>query len=350
MPKSAAELQAAYQRLDANFRRELTLLALVAYGKERPKLGKMAQSWQPERPATGSPLFVAPDQYGGQAELARPAEPSDATRQWLEEFTKLARCQQADALVVLAREAADAGQLSLAIEWATEAVRDNPDQAEARHVLGYELVDGQWLTSYAKRMVESGKVWHSKYGWIAKEDLPHYQAGERPSGNRWIPAQRDARRHDRQDEDWQVRTDHFLVTANDSLEAAAGTGRAARAAVPGVAAIVRRVLLCRTAKCADLFAGDRESRPRSRPFRVFYYRDRSRLRGGARAIASRGSPKRWASISTPTARPTSLPATSRTRQRYITRRSTSCFKKRTGGTARGRQGEFLDHRRHRHVF
>ena len=50
----------------------------------------------------------------------------------------------------LAKRAAEAGQLSLAFEWATEAVRENPDHAEARRVLGYELVDGKWLTPFAQ--------------------------------------------------------------------------------------------------------------------------------------------------------------------------------------------------------
>ena len=68
------------------------------------------------------------------------------------------RNKYADALFELAKRAAEAGQLSLAFEWATEAVRENPDHADARRVLGYELHDGQWLTPFAKRMVDAGKT------------------------------------------------------------------------------------------------------------------------------------------------------------------------------------------------
>jgi hypothetical protein len=271
-PKSAAELQAAYQRLDANFRHELSNLAFVAYGKQWPKLGEMAQSWQPERPATGSLLFIAPDQYGGQAEPAVPAEPSDATQLWLDEFTKL-RDGQADALFALAREAAEAGQLSLAIGWATEAVRDNPDHADARRVLGYELADGQWLTAYAKRMVDGGKVWRPRYGWISQQDVPRYEAGQRPSGGRWIPAERDARRRGRQDEGWQVRTDHFLVSSNDSLEAAAGLAARLEKLYQVWQQLFAGFYLT-DREVRELFAGERRARQQSQPFRVFYHRDK----------------------------------------------------------------------------
>ncbi len=100
-----------------------------------------------------------------------------------------------------AKRAAEAGQLSLAFEWATEAVRENPDHADARRVLGYELVDGQWLTPFAKRMVDAGKEWDPQRGWVATGDV---QKEQKPTKN-----------------GWRVRTDHFLVTSNHSQAAAA---------------------------------------------------------------------------------------------------------------------------------
>ena len=57
----------------------------------------------------------------------------------------------------LAKQAADAGQLSLAFQWATEALRENPDHADARRVLGYEQRDGQWLTAYGVKMFDAGR-------------------------------------------------------------------------------------------------------------------------------------------------------------------------------------------------
>ncbi len=83
---------------------------------------------------------------------------------------RAARNEYADSLFDLAKRAAEAGQLSLAFEWATEAVRENPDHADARRVLGYEQHDGQWLTPYAKRMVDAGKTWDPRAGWVAADD------------------------------------------------------------------------------------------------------------------------------------------------------------------------------------
>ena len=129
-----AELRAEYERLSS------------AYAATVP-------GWRPAPPASGSLLFVAPDQYAGEESLG-------------EQF-RAERNKYADALFELAKQAAEAGQLSLAFEWATETVRENPDHADARRVLGYEQRDGQWLTPYAKRMVDAGKKWDPQAGWIA---------------------------------------------------------------------------------------------------------------------------------------------------------------------------------------
>ena len=114
-----------------------------------------------------------------------------------------ARNKYADALFALAKRAAEAGQLSLAFEWATETVRENPDHADARRVLGYEQHDGQWLTPYCqadgRRRQELGSA-----GRLGRERTT--RRSESQAGHR---------------DGWQVRTDHFLVTTNHSLDAAA---------------------------------------------------------------------------------------------------------------------------------
>jgi hypothetical protein len=195
-------------------------------------------NWRPERPASGSLLFVAPDQYTGEVGG--------------EEYRD-ARNAYAEKLFSLAKRAADDGQLSLAFEWATEAVRENPDHADARRVLGYEKHDGQWLTPYAKRMVTAGKHWDPQAGWIAKDDA----AKDRNPGKNG----------------WQVRTDNFLVTSNDSLAAAADLAarlerlyQVWRQLFAGFSFTDREV--------RELFSGERAPRERHRPFRVNYHRDK----------------------------------------------------------------------------
>src|SRR3954454_5422538 len=94
--------------------------------------------WRPVPPRTGSLLFIASDENS-------PARPDDET-------TLAARKKYAEALFELAKEAAGTGQPSLAFQWATETLRENPDHADARRVLGYVDRDGKWLTPYGVKM------------------------------------------------------------------------------------------------------------------------------------------------------------------------------------------------------
>lgn len=215
-----AELRAEYARLSSEY-------------------GAMVPAWRPERPTSGSLLFVAPDEYTG-------TEPNG------EQF-RAARNKYADALFELAKRAAEAGQLSLAFEWATETVRENPDHADARRVLGYELVDGQWLTPFAKRKVDAGKAWDPQRGWVTAGDAG---AAPRPTKN-----------------GWRVRTDHVFVTSNHSLEAA--TELAAR--LERLHQIWRQLFAgfyFSEREVRGLFAGERPARQRHQPFRVFNHRDK----------------------------------------------------------------------------
>jgi hypothetical protein len=204
---------------------------------------------QPKPPQSGSVLFIAPDQYS-------PAEALDT-------HVQSARSEYAEALFNLAKQAADAGQLSLAFQWATEAVRDNPDYAEARRVLGYDQRDGKWLTPYGAKMFDVGKTWDAKRGWVdANKD-----------GLKKASDDTDSERHADIKNGWQVRTDHFLVTTNDSL--AAGADLAAR--LEALYQIWRQLFAgfyYNEREVRGLFAGDRTARTQPRPFRVFYYRDR----------------------------------------------------------------------------
>ncbi len=215
-----AELRVEYERLSSDY-------------------ATAVPGWRPERPASGSTLFVAPDQYSGTEQNG--------------ERDRAARNKFADALFSLAKQAAEAGQLSLAFEWATQTVRENPDHTDARRVLGYEQHDGQWLTPFAQRMVDAGKAWNPKSGWIAPGDAEK----ERKSGR----------------DGWQVRTDHFLVTSNHSQEAAAELA----ARLERLHQIWRQLFAgfyFSEREVHELFAGERQPRERHRPFRVFYHRDK----------------------------------------------------------------------------
>ncbi len=125
----------------------------------------------------------------------------------------------ADELYALATAAVEAGRLAEGLRLATEALRANPDHADARRALGYTLHDGVWRTEFEQRMHEQGKTWHPKYGWLASGDVAEYEAGRRRLGRRWISTDDDARRHASIQRGWQIATEHYRVTTNHSLEA-----------------------------------------------------------------------------------------------------------------------------------
>jgi hypothetical protein len=219
-----------------------------------------AAGWRPAAPATGSLLFVAPDEYS--------SVESDGN------LLRASRNKYAESLFELAKRAADAGQLSLAFQWATETLRENPDHAEARSVLGYEQKDGQWLTEYGVRMAEARqpKVWHAKFGWIGPGEAARYEAGERFVNGRWVTAEADAGRRAHIEDGWSIRTDHFLVRTNHSLEAAAELA----ARLERLHQIWRQLFAgfyLSEREVRELFAGRRLARPTRQPMRVFYHRN-----------------------------------------------------------------------------
>lgn len=221
----------------------------VRYNKLSQEFAAANPTWQPQPPASGSLIFIAPDEYSPVALSV--ASPDDA------------RIKYADALFSLATEAANVGQLSLAFQWATETLRQNPDHAEARRVLGYEQRDGQWLTAYGAKMYDGGKLWDAKRGWVAKDDAKAPAASDKS----------DAARHADIRNGWKVRTDHFQVTTNTSLEG----GAVFAAQLEQLYQVWRQMFAgfyYTEKEVRDLFAGERIARWQSHPFRVFYYRDR----------------------------------------------------------------------------
>jgi hypothetical protein len=224
--------------------------------------GLISQPSQATFPRAGSLLWIASDQYSPRAVDVSQNDSSNGDSR-----------KHADALFALAKRAAEAGQLSLAFQWVTEALHENPDHAEARRVLGYEQRDGKWLTEYGVRMADARqpKAWHPKFAWIAPSDVARYEAGERLVDGRWVSAEVDAGRRGSIEDGWVVRTDHFLVRTNHSLEA--GAELAAR--LERLHQVWRQLFAgfyLSEREIRELFAGRRQPRRVSQPMRVWYYR------------------------------------------------------------------------------
>ena len=94
---------------------------------------------------------------------AQPAGPptEDGGQACQEQFLAL-RSSQAEALWQLALQALNDNHCALAFQLATAAVREDPDHAAARRLLGYQPIDGQWATAFARRKRQRGYVWHER--------------------------------------------------------------------------------------------------------------------------------------------------------------------------------------------
>lgn len=252
----------------------LTLLPITA-PCAADSLEAIHRQWQQLRdagdiaPAFGELVFIAPDAYsakGATAGLPSSAAQRTTTQQLFE----------------LAERAAQLGEAALALRLATEAVHADPACEPARRALGYERHDGQWLTPYQLRMAKRGEVWHGKYGWIAPDDLPQYEEGRRKHRGRWITSDVDARLHSDIRQGWQVRTDHFNVTTNHSLEAAAGLA----AQLEQLYQVWQQLFAdfhLDDRKLRDRFAQGRVPGVRARPFQVVFHRSRDEYNAALRS-------------------------------------------------------------------
>lgn len=160
---------------------------------------------------SGDPSAAAGSPYRDKAD-------DDPLTAWRARFRKL-REAQAESLFALARQAITEGQPSLAQELILETAHENPDHKQARRLLGYLYTRDRWVTPFAAQQQAAGKVWHPRFGWLAKNHLARYERGERLYHERWISAAEDERVHSAIERGWQIESAHYLVTTNASLEA-----------------------------------------------------------------------------------------------------------------------------------
>lgn len=210
----ADDLSAARRELDARYRAQLAELAAWCGENGLAEEGARTSAWATAAPQGKLRIYADHPVHG----LRVPADATPAQRIWVGRFASL-RKTQAIALFELARRAADDGETSLSMMWLTETIRENPEHAEARRILGYSKYKGRWLTAFDREQVAAGKVWHTKFGWIAQADATRYEAGERRLGSRWTSAEEDAERHSSIERGWEVDTAHYRVTTNHSLSA-----------------------------------------------------------------------------------------------------------------------------------
>ena len=196
------------------------------------------------------------------------AQPVSATfRERLEKLRKT----QAAALFDLASKAAANRQPREALALVSQVLREDPDHALARRIMGYGRHDDRWLTAFEVRKSRDGQVWDERFGWLPREHVARYEAGERYYAGGWRSAADDAKAHADMRNPWVVGTEHYVVRTNHSLEE--GVRLAAR--LERLYAIWDQVFLGFVAteeQLARRFQGQAGQAAEPRRHKVVYYR------------------------------------------------------------------------------
>ncbi len=215
----ADELVAAQRELAAKYHAKLVELAAAASQHGDERLAQRLQTWLPTPQPAQLALYTRDDIQ--EAVHSAVAEDDEFAMR----FAFLRRAY-AGALFDLARKAPADGRAALALAWATETLRENPDHEQALKTLGFELHNGRPATPGEIQNLRAGRLWHDRFGWLPQEHVARYENGERFYNGRWISADADSRLHSDIARGWEIETEHYEVTTNHSLEA--GVALAAR--------------------------------------------------------------------------------------------------------------------------
>lgn len=142
--------------------------------------------------------------------------------EWERRFSRL-RQQASNQLFKLSQSAMDDGYATYAFELLMRTLEENPDHTVARKILGYEQVDGLWLSPFEKQQIRKN-VYHPKFGWLPSKHVERYENGERFFRGKWISQKQDAAVHFDIENGWTVETPHFTVVTNHSLPVAVHIG------------------------------------------------------------------------------------------------------------------------------
>ncbi|MEZ6042979.1 MAG: hypothetical protein R3C20_20955 [Planctomycetaceae bacterium] len=140
------------------------------------------------------------------------------------------RTERAAEMYTLARSALRSGFPSLAFSMILDVVRLDPDHEFARSILGQQLYhdparsedpayNGEWVSPFEQEMRREGRIYDSRFGWIPSSTLARYEQGFRPWKSDWISREKEAEIRREFRNAWEVRSEHFRVKTNVSLEA-----------------------------------------------------------------------------------------------------------------------------------
>lgn len=222
------DLDQEYRSIGEAEARALKALAeRLTRARQADRAAEVREAIGPPSPLQGPWRFVplpehVPARKAGLANV--PAAPPEAQK---------VRDEAAAKLLKLARRAASRGvdRLGLADRCLRGVLERQPEQAEARRLLGFVPYQGGWALPHAADLLEKGMVNDATFGWVPADWVPHLKQGELPGVEfrngrplQWLPAQQaDALRS--LERPWQISTAHFEIKTDAPLAEAIDFGR-----------------------------------------------------------------------------------------------------------------------------
>jgi hypothetical protein len=146
-------------------------------------------------------------------------------RYWQTQLRNL-ETEYAKDLYLQSRGALNQGYPSYAYNLVREAAIHDSDHPQVRRILGFVRTGSEWVTPFASAQKLKGNIWHEEFGWLPRSHVERYIAGERNFQGRWISAEKEKERRRDFGSAWEVRTDHYLIKTNVSLEKGVKMGKA----------------------------------------------------------------------------------------------------------------------------
>jgi hypothetical protein len=207
----AGEIAAARETLARKYAAQFDELAGWCDEHQLPAGANQTRHWQIPR----DPLLVYAFELA--TTFSAPADASGDRAAWWDRFASIRRAK-ADELFALARQAIAAHEPRAAHELLIETLRENPDHEQARTILSYQQVGGQWQTPFDVARAKAGQVWSDRFGWLPAAHVTRYAEGSRYYNGRWVGLDEDTRLHRDIQNGWRIETEHYAITTNVNLE------------------------------------------------------------------------------------------------------------------------------------
>jgi hypothetical protein len=212
--KQIAAFNRKYQEAQTDFQAQMEQLATECDQQRLKELSRDIRQWAVAFEQQPGDVDRLPSQLQADIPASLPM-----AEQVLRTQVRKVRVEYARQLYVLVLKAQAERYAGKADRLLREILFHDSDHKEARGLMGYRLIDNEWMTPFASRMKKEGKVWHPQFGWIEQQDVSRYEADERPLGNgKWVPAAQANQLRANFNRAWDIRTEHFFIRTNNSLE------------------------------------------------------------------------------------------------------------------------------------